>query len=208
VLLMDKAGRKSKYESTSPSKPPHSDVGPDEGQAAESPPVLERVIEALLFIGGAALNIERASCAIRGLTSNQLLRSIKNLELEYRRQGRPYTIQAQDAGFVLTLLGRYQPVVERLYGQNREARLSQPAIEALSLVAYRQPVTKHEIDAIRGADSGALLRQLVRRGLVSIAQRPEKGSRGVSYGTTQRFLELFKLKSLDDLPQTKDLQML
>jgi len=152
--------------------------------------------------------MERASSAIRGLTSNQFLRSIKDLKLEYRRQGRPYTIQKQGASFVLALLGRYRPILERLYGQNREARLSQPAIEVLSLVAYRQPVTKHEIDAIRGADSGALLRQLVRRGLVSIAQRLEKGSRGVSYGTTPRFLELFKLKSLDDLPQTKDLQTL
>jgi segregation and condensation protein B len=103
---------------------------------------------------------------------------------------------------------RFRPVVERLYGQMREARLSPPAIEVLSLVAYRQPVTKQEMDSIRGAESGALIRQLVRRNLIAVVQRGEAGRREVFYGTTPRFLELFLLTSLDDLPQTADLQRL
>ena len=75
-------------------------------------------------------------------------------------------------------------------------------------MAYRQPVAKQEIDSIRGAESGSLLRQLVRRGLISVVQRGESSRREVSYGTSQRFLDLFKLRSLDDLPQTQDLQKL
>ena len=78
----------------------------------------------------------------------------------------------------------------------------------MSLVAYRQPVTKQEIDSLRGAESGSLLRQLVRRGLIAVVQRADAQQRQVSYGTTQRFLDLFQLRSLDDLPQTQDLQRL
>ena len=91
---------------------------------------------------------------------------------------------------------------------HREARLSTAAIDVLALVAYRQPATKQEIEAIRGTESGHLLRQLVRRRLIAIVHRGESNQREVSYGTTERFLELFGLKSLDDLPQTQDLQKL
>src|SRR5260370_10603343 len=103
---------------------------------------------------------------------------------------------------------RVKDVAERLYGQTRKARLSPAAIDVLSLVAYRQPVAKQEVDSIRGMESGSLLRQLVRRGLIAVAQRGDSLKREVAYGTTQRFLQLFKLRSLDDLPQTHDLQQL
>jgi segregation and condensation protein B len=78
----------------------------------------------------------------------------------------------------------------------------------LALVAYRQPATKQEVDSLRGYDSGSLLRQLVRRGLIAIVQRADAAQREVAYGTTPRFLELFGLTNLDDLPQTEDLQKL
>ena len=109
---------------------------------------------------------------------------------------------------MLTLRHRDRQVLEKLYGGIREARLSLAAVDVLSLVAYRQPVTKQEVDSLRGAESGTLLRQLVRRGLVAVVHRGESAQREVSYGTTKRFLELFALRSLDDLPQTQDLQRL
>ena len=122
----------------------------------------------------------------------------------YRRQRRPYSIQARDDGFVLAVLPSFRPLRERLFGGPREARLSQPALDVLSVVAYRQPVEKAEVDAIRGMDSGALLRQLVRLGLVAVQHRAEAGSRAVRYGTTPRFLRLFNLGSLDELPRLGD----
>jgi segregation and condensation protein B len=78
----------------------------------------------------------------------------------------------------------------------------------LSLVAYRQPITKADIDALRGHDSGAVLRQLVRLGLVAVTRRGESDRRDVCYGTTPRFLELFNLASLDDLPRLGDAEPL
>ncbi|HLN28298.1 MAG TPA: SMC-Scp complex subunit ScpB [Gemmataceae bacterium] len=184
-------------------------AGPEpQGEATASPPAVERILEALLFVGGGPLTLDRANAAVRGLTDAQLKDAIDDLNLTYRRQGRPYHVQVQDHGYIVTLRPRFRPVVDRLYGQAKEARLSPAAIDVLSLVAYRQPVTKMEVDSIRGIESGGLLRQLVRRGLVAIAQRGEADRREVTYGTTARFLELFDLKSLDDLPQTQDLQKL
>jgi segregation and condensation protein B len=179
-----------------------------EGEASAAPPPLARILEAFLFVGGAPLTVEHAAQAIRGLTATQFLEALETLNNDYRRQGRPYAIHAQEHGYVLTLRPRFRAVLDRLYGQVREARLSTAAIDVLSVVAYRQPVTKQELDGIRGMDSGSLLRQLVRRGLIMISQRAEAGRREVLYGTTPRFLELFKLSSLDDLPQTQDLQRL
>jgi len=173
-----------------------------------APPLLLRIVEALLFVGGAPLTPIRACDAVRGLTPAQFTQLIDQLNRDYRKQGRPYWVQVRDQGYVLTLRSRYRPVLEKLYGTTREARLSPAAVDVLSLVAYRQPATKQEIDSLRGAESGALLRQLVRRGLVAVVSRGEAGQREVCYGTTARFLELFRLSSLDDLPQTQDLQRL
>ncbi len=173
-----------------------------------APPPLLRIVEALLFVGGPPLTAVRAGEAVRGLTPEQLAETVDALNRTYRAQGRPYQVQARDQGYVLTLRPRFRGVREKLQGGVREARLSPPAVDVLALVAYRQPATKQEIDALRGADAGALLRQLVRRGLIAVVHRGDAGQREVAYGTTPRFLELFQLKSLEDLPQTQDLRRL
>jgi segregation and condensation protein B len=188
------------------------EAGPAEGgvrdvPAPDVPPPLHRIVEALLFIGGPPLTAVRAGEAVRGLTAEQLRQVVAGLNRDYRRQGRPYRIQARDQGYALVLRPRYRGVVGRLYGSVREARLSPAALDVLALVAYRQPVTRQEVESLRGADSGSPLRQLVRLGLVAV-QRGDAGRREIAYGTTPRFLELFGLTSLDDLPRTLDLQRL
>lgn len=175
---------------------------------ATVPPPLPRILEALLFVGGAPLTLLQARAAVRGLTPDQLAAALDALNRDYRRQGRPYHVQAQGDGHVLALRPKYRAVLEKLYGGVREARLSPQAVDVLAVVAYRQPATKQEVDGIRGADSGALLRQLVRRGLITVAQRGDAEQREVAYGTTARFLEVFGLANLDELPRTQDLQQL
>jgi segregation and condensation protein B len=174
--------------------------------AEAAPPSPERIIESMLFIGGAPLTATRACEIVRGMTAEQFAGAIDELTHAYRRQGRPYAIEPRGPGFVLALRPRYLRVVEKLHGGVREARLSTAAVDVLALVAYRQPATKAEIDSLRGAESGNLLRQLVRRGLIQIAYRGDATLKEVSYGTTPRFLDMFALQSLDDLPRTRDLQ--
>jgi segregation and condensation protein B len=179
-----------------------------ENAEPQTPPPALRIIEALLFVGGAPLTARRAREILRGLSEDQFNEVIAQLNADYRRQGRPYAIQPQGAGHVLTLRPRHRHVIDKLYGGVREARLSQAAIDVLSLVAYRQPVTKPDVDTFRGADSGALLRQLVRRGLIQIVPIPGGKPKEVAYTTTLRFLDMFGLQSLDDLPKTDDLQQM
>ncbi len=172
-----------------------------------SPPPLARIVEALLFVGGPPLTADRACEAARGLTPAIFAQILGQLNRDYRRQGRPYRIQPHDQGWELALQPRYRVVTERLYGAAREARLSPAALDVLALVAYRQPVGKTEIDSLRGAESGAALRQLVRLGLAAV-QRGEADQREAAYRTTPRFLSVFGLHSLDDLPRTQDLHKL
>src|SRR3989440_735139 len=139
----------------------------------EAPPDPLRIIEALFFVGGGPLTAQKACEIIRGLTREQFAASVVTLNQDYRRQGRPYTLQAQDQGYLLTLRPRFRGVVEKVYGGPREARLSMAAIDVLALVAYRQPAVKAEIDSFRGADSGSLLRQLIRRGLIQVIDRDD-----------------------------------
>jgi segregation and condensation protein B len=172
-----------------------------------SPPPLERIVEALLFVGGAPLSAARACEVVRGLTPEGFVQIVADLNRAYRDQGRPYRIQPREQGYELALRAEFALVRERLLGATREVRLSGVALDALALVAYRQPVTRQEIDSLRGADSLAVLRQLVRLGLIAV-QRGEAGNKDVCYGTTARFLRVFGLRNLDDLPRTQDLQKL
>ena len=178
-----------------------------ESEPSAPPPVL-RIIEALLFVGGTPLTAKRAREVLRGLGDEQFDDAIRQLNADYRRQARPYALFPQGNGWALSLRPRFRHVVEKLYGGVREARLSTAAIDVLAVVAYRQPITKPEVDAFRGAESGALLRQLVRRGLIQLAAMDGAKPKEVAYATTPRFLELFNLSSLDDLPKTHDLQQM
>ena len=174
----------------------------------ETPPSPEQLVEAMLFVGGHPVTAEIACAAVRGLTPEEFRIVIDALNTRYRRQARPYTIQPRDGGFALTLLPAYRGVRERVFGGPREARLNQPALDVLAVVAYRQPVGKAEVDAVRGTDSGGVLRQLVRLGLVAVRHRADAESREVRYGTTPRFLQVFGINSLDELPRLGETQQI
>jgi segregation and condensation protein B len=212
VILEDKADDLQRsYAAMLEARSWQADAVP-EGACAEeneaAPPLPLRIVEALLFVGGSPLTTHRVQEIIRGFSPEQFTEALDTLNHAYRVQNRPYAIVARGDGYSLALKPKFKGVKERLYGGQREARLSTAAIDVLALVAYRQPATKAEIDSLRGADSAGLLRQLVRHGLIQVVYRADAVQREVSYGTTPRFLEWFGLKSLDDLPRTQDLQQL
>ena len=144
------------------------------------------------------MTAEQATDVIRGLTPDQFRECIDTLNRLYRVQNRPYAIAHGSTGYVLRVARKYAAIRERLYGGPREARLNQPALDVLALVAYRQPAAKADIDGARGADSAGILRQLARLGLVT----GEPGGDGtVLFRTTARFLDVFRLRDLNDLPE-------
>ena len=189
---------------TPTTEPGQLETGPE----TDAPPPPIRIIEALLFVGGEPLTPERAIRTIRGLTEESFHELTAELARTYRAQGRPYSVARQGGGYVLALRPAYRLVPQRLSGGVREVRLSPAAIEVLAVVAYRQPVTRDEVDALRGHESAAVLRQLVRRGLIRVVPNEDKRREPVRYATTDRFLEVFGLSSLNDLPQTEDVQRL
>jgi segregation and condensation protein B len=162
------------------------------------PPTPLQIIEALLFVGGPPLTYPHVRDAIRELTEFEFLQIIDRLDETYRQQARPYEIASTLRGYTLRLRSRFEPVRQRMFGGPREIRLSQPALDVLSIIAYRQPITVADIDTLRGIDSMGLIRQLVRLGLV---MNTGKGDQGPTYVTTERFLEMFGLKDLEDLPK-------
>ena len=178
--------------------------GDDEDSCALSP---KTILEAMLFVGNfenEPLSAPRAAELMRGVDSCEIPALIKELNQRYGANGCPYSIVSEGAGYRMGLRREFHPVRNKFYGRVREARLSQAAKEVLAIVAYRQPLTSEQMTTLRGTPSGHLLTQLVRRRLLRVERPPGKG-RTVLYRTTDRFLELFNLENLDDLPQSEEL---
>lgn len=168
------------------------------------------ILEALLFVGAPdnrPLLVDEVTALIRGVTSDEVHALVESLNSDYLAAGCPYQIIADGPGYRLALRPALDAVRDRFYGRLRETRLSQAAVEVLALVAYHEPLTATKLNELRGAPSGAVLSQLVRRQLLRLEKGPGKGA-AVHYFTTPRFLELFGLESLADLPRSQDMDQL
>jgi segregation and condensation protein B len=189
-----------------------SDESPETGQN-ESPPapvafdVTPRgLLEALLFVGhpeNEPLTREQAVSVIHGVEPAEIDGFVESLNKEYSAAGHAVEIVSQGTGYRLVLRPHFERVRNRFYGKVREARLSQAAIEVLSLVAYNQPINSQTVTDLRGYPSSSILSQLVRRQLLRI-ERPQEKPRTPVYYTTDRFLDLFGLEDLTDLPRSQE----
>jgi segregation and condensation protein B len=166
------------------------------------------ILEAMLFVGNQdnePLTVARAVELMRGVEPAEIPDLVDQLNRRYAANACPYQIVSEAGGYRLVLRKAFDAVRMQFYGKAREARLSQAAIDVLAIVAYRQPLTAEEVNKLRGTPSGHVLSQLVRRRLLRI-ERPEgKRKRGL-YHVTERFLELFGLESLEDLPQAEEVE--
>jgi len=166
------------------------------------------ILEALLFVGNRedeALTARRAAELMRGVSQGEIPALVDELNRRYASSGCPYRIVSKGAGYRISLHAPFDSIRSKFYGRVRQARLSQAALDVLAIVAYRQPIVAEDVNRLRGIPSGHLLAQLVRRQLLRI-ERPPGKRRPVSYRTTDRFLGLFGLETLDDLPQSEDLE--
>jgi segregation and condensation protein B len=165
------------------------------------------ILEAILFVGhpaGEPLTTERMASLMRGVRPSELDDLIRELNAEYAAAGAPYSIESVGPGYRLALRSEFAALAAAFHGRIREARLSQSAIDILAIVSYHQPLAAAEIDKLRGKPSGAILSQLVRRDLLALQRSTTKGE-PPKYRTTSRFLELFGLENLSELPRSHDL---
>jgi len=163
---------------------------------------LRPVVEALLFASGDPLSAKRICELIDGPTPEEALAALADLGTELRTRG--IRLVEVAGGWQLRTAPEHHAVVKRLFKQ-RPQRLTRAAVETLAIVAYRQPCTRSDIEAIRGVDCGAVLETLVERRLLRIQGRRDVPGRPLVYGTTKDFLEVFGLKDLKSLPTLAEL---
>ncbi len=158
-------------------------------------------LEAVLFLAREPLG-SRKMAQLAGLADGTKARTlVRSLNRRYDGEGSAFRVEEVAGGFQLLTRPKYAPWLRRLHSTPVEVRLSAPAMETLAVVAYRQPVLRAEIEAIRGVQCGEVLRQLIERELVRIAGRSEELGRPLLYGTTRQFLQIFGLRHLEDLPR-------
>jgi segregation and condensation protein B len=163
-------------------------------------------VEAVLFLAREPLTSRKIG-QLAGLTDGTAARTaVRQLNRLYDQGGSPFRAEELAGGFQLLTRPPFGPWLRRLLHTPVETRLSAPALETLAVVAYRQPVLRADIEAIRGVQCGDILRQLMDRDLVRITSRADDLGRPLLYGTTKRFLQIFGLRHLDELPQAAALR--
>lgn len=168
-----------------------------------------RVLEAILFVGGQPLALTKLARLIGETVEPQQISSwVDELNTQYAQENRPYEIRYSSSGYHLELRPEYEKLRQRVYGVGpREVKLSQEALEVLALVAYQQPISADEVAGHGKTNAASILRQLLRRDLVALERNAAEGeSKVVAYRTTDRFLQLFSLRTLADLPRPDDVE--
>lgn len=181
---------------------------------------LSQVIEALLFSAQKPLSLRELVSAIKSAgaadelmpnefsrtTEAQVAAALEQLKIEYIEQNRAFQLVEKAEGWQLVSDPAYAPWVRQLFPAAKPARLTPPSLETLAIVAYRQPITRADVEAVRGVAVDGVLQSLMERGLVKIAGRAEVPGRPLLYETTQFFLEHFGLRDLNELPNAEELR--
>lgn len=167
-----------------------------------------RILEALLFAADEPLSARRIAGLIEGESEGSVRDLVRDLNADYLREDRAFHVQEVAGGYRLVTRPEFAGWVADLRSSDSAPRLSQAALETLSIVAYKQPVTRSELESIRGVAVEGVLKTLVDRELVRITGREEGMGRPLLYGTTPHFLEYFGLASLEALPRPDELEIL
>jgi segregation and condensation protein B len=168
---------------------------------------LKAILEALIFVSGSPLSLERMKEIVGGVDKRNLQRLLDEMVEEYRKGDRGFSLVEVAEGFQFRTRTEHAEWVRKLM-KIKTSTLSQPALETLAIIAYRQPVVRGDIEKVRGVDSGGVLRTLLEKKLVKIIGKKDVPGKPLVYGTSKRFLEVFGLKDLSELPTLKDLDSL
>ena len=167
-----------------------------------------QIVEAVLFASDAPLKAEEIARADESLDEDRVEEAIRELQVFYDESERGFQIAEVAEGFQILTRPEFASYLERFDTVPRPSRLSGPALETLAIIAYRQPLSKAEIEDIRGVSADGVLNSLLERKLVRVVGRKEAVGRPLIYGTTKEFLQYFGLKDLADMPELKDLQQI
>jgi segregation and condensation protein B len=162
------------------------------------------VIESLLFVCDKPLAIEQIRNVLDNLSTVEIRKILEEMQVEYEKENRGVRLVEIAGGFQLVTPVNLAPFLKKLYKQRHIERVSGPALETLAIIAYKQPVTKSEIQMLRSVNVDGVVHSLLEKELIRVAGRKNSPGRPRVYGTTRQFLERFGLKSLEELPRIEE----
>lgn len=185
---------------------PQEADGPVDDAADDSAPgtVNERLLEALLLATQHPLTAGRLAELMDLPSTRPIRQAIRDLNSQYEEAHRSFRIEQVAGGYQILTLPEFGEQLKKLHQREIDAKLTKAALETLAIIAYKQPILRADIEAIRGVACGETIRNLMEKRLVNIAGRAEEPGRPILYGTTKRFLEVFGLNTIKDLPQSED----
>lgn len=180
---------------------------PSADQAPQDLPPLPQTVEAALLTTDRALTAAKLAETLQhDVSAGDVKQAVEQLNGEYEQTGRSFRIEQVAGGYQIMTLPAFAGVLASMHRTRADTKLSPAAMETLAIVAYKQPIIRSEIEAIRGVACGEVLRSLMDRHLVKIVGRAEEIGRPMLYGTTKQFLEQFGLANLKDLPKVEQLK--
>ena len=168
---------------------------------------IKYIIESLLFVADEPLPVDRIKKILIQVETREIREAMAELTAEYEARGGGFYLDEVAGGYQIRTRPRYTDWIKKLI-QPKPLRLSKPALETLVIIAYKQPIIRSDIEHLRGVDCGGVIRALLERKLIRVLGRKEIAGRPLIYATTKRFLEIFDLKNLRDLPTPKEIEEL
>lgn len=169
-----------------------------EDKGKDLPP--EQIVEAVLFSSDGPIPASKIASVIEDIRVSDITKIIESLNDKYSKMGCAFRIENIAGGYQMMTLPEFAPYLQRFFRVRSADRLSQAALETLAIIAYKQPISRADIEAIRGVSCSEIIRSLLEKGLVKVVGRAEELGRPLLYGTTKRFLQVFGLSSIKDLP--------
>jgi len=194
-------------EPDTPDTPAAPDIPSDAPQSADELPIsTPAVIEAVLFATNEPITPQKIVDILGTSDVKEVRKHIDELNQKYEQMNCAFRIEGIAGGYQMLTLSPFNPWLGKLLHVRAESKLSPAALETLAIIAYKQPIMRVDVEAIRGVAAGEMIRQLIDKGLVKIVGRAEELGRPLLYGTTKKFLQVFGLNSLKDLPTAEDLK--
>jgi len=165
---------------------------------------MKRALEAILFACDEPITLAKLKDVLPDRGADEIKEALAQLRTDY--ESRAFSLEEIAGGWQLLTRPQYADIIGRLKKSKADRKLSAAALETLAIIAYKQPIKRVDIEAIRGAASGELVRALMERALVKIAGREDVPGAPLQYGTTKEFLETFGLNSLEDLPRPEEVK--
>ncbi|MFO7891929.1 MAG: SMC-Scp complex subunit ScpB [bacterium] len=169
---------------------------------------LKKITEALIFASDEPLSITQIKSIVDEASPRQIKQAIEQLNHEYSQTNRSLKIVQVAGGYEMVTHESYAQWVKELFKRRSASRLSQAALETLSIIAFKQPISNTDISSIRGVSSSGVLKTLLERKLITISGRAEGPGRPLLYKTTKEFLRYFGINSIDELPKPREIEEL